>query len=69
MQSVSNVLAIVILACLNGLALGSEPQLELVLQTGHTDAVRSVALSGDGKYVATASYDMRAILWEAASGK
>ncbi|HYT89567.1 MAG TPA: WD40 repeat domain-containing protein [Gemmataceae bacterium] len=47
-----------------------EPQrLEFVLQTGHRRGITSVALSGDGKYVLTASGDNTAILWEAASGK
>ena len=36
---------------------------------GHTNVVRSVALSRDGKHVLTGSDDNTAILWEAASGK
>ncbi len=36
---------------------------------GHTDAVYSVAVTRDGKYVVTGSLDGTAILWDAASGK
>ena len=36
---------------------------------GHNGPVRGVALSRDGDYVVTASWDNRAIVWEAASGK
>jgi WD40 repeat protein len=47
----------------------AEPKLELVLQTGHTDLIHSVAWSPDGKRVLTGSYDNTAILWEAATGR
>src|SRR5580704_4269786 len=46
-----------------------EPALQVMLQTGHTQRVSSVALSGDGKYLVTGSLDKTAILWEASSGK
>ncbi|HVV02284.1 MAG TPA: c-type cytochrome domain-containing protein [Verrucomicrobiae bacterium] len=36
---------------------------------GHSDAVYSVALSPDGKVLATGSYDQKIKLWEAATGK
>jgi len=36
---------------------------------GHTDQVRTVALSGDGKRVLTGSSDNTASLWDAADGK
>ncbi len=36
---------------------------------GHTDKIRSVAMSRDGKYVVTGSLDGTAILWDAASGE
>ena len=42
---------------------------ELVLQTGHTSTVTSVAFSPDGKQVLTGSGDKTAILWEAVSGE
>jgi WD40 repeat protein len=35
---------------------------------GHTDAVYAVAISQDGKYVATGSFDNTIKLWEAATG-
>jgi hypothetical protein len=41
---------------------------ELVLQTGHTRDVKSVAFSPDGKQVLTGSGDATAILWDTATG-
>ena len=35
----------------------------------HDEAVNTVAFSGDGKYVASASYDATAEIWEVATGK
>lgn len=37
--------------------------------TGHSDSVRSVAFSAEGKYLATGSDDHTAKLWEIASGR
>jgi hypothetical protein len=42
---------------------------ELVLQTGHTSAVSSVAFSPDGRQVLTGSSDHSAILWDAGTGQ
>jgi WD40 repeat protein len=36
---------------------------------GHTDAIRSVAVSADAKHLVTGSQDRTAILWDLASGK
>jgi DNA-binding beta-propeller fold protein YncE/mono/diheme cytochrome c family protein len=36
--------------------------------TGHKDAIYAVAVSADGKTLATGSYDQRIILWNAADG-
>jgi WD40 repeat protein len=41
----------------------------LVIQRGHTGRVRSVALSGDGKWLVTGSQDNTARLWETATGR
>jgi hypothetical protein len=37
--------------------------------TGHTDAIYAVAISPDGKTLATGSYDQKIILWNLADGK
>jgi WD40 repeat protein len=50
-------------------AVGGEPPLQVVLQTGHIGSVKSVALSRDGKVVVTAADDKMVILWETASAK
>src|SRR5438128_1163827 len=47
----------------------AEPELELVVQTGHAGWVNSVALCADGKYLLTGSDDRTAALWDAATGK
>ena len=41
----------------------------LVLQSGHTDAVWSVTFSPDGKYVFTSSTSQGPIIWETATGR
>jgi len=40
-----------------------------VLADGHSEAIRAVAFSPDGKYVATASWDKTAVVWDSANGK
>ena len=62
-------LSILVLLGVIGRGLAEEPRLELVLQTGHTDVVSSVALTGDGMHLVTGSWDSSAILWETATGK
>ncbi len=42
---------------------------ELFVQTGHADEVVDVDVSPDGKFLATASEDQTAIIWDIASGK
>src|SRR5215813_635447 len=46
-----------------------ESRVSAVLQGTHTEAVRGVAFSPDGKYVVTASWDRSAVIWESATGK
>jgi WD40 repeat protein len=55
--------------CRGSLLPAADTKLELVVQTGHTWSVTSVAVSGDGKRVLTGSEDQTAILWDAASGQ
>lgn len=62
-------LAVVMLVCWHGTTRGQQPRLELFLQTGHTNFHSSVAMSADGKYAVTGSYDGTAILWDTATGK
>jgi WD40 repeat protein/uncharacterized caspase-like protein len=44
-------------------------QLELVVQTGHSDEITSVALSADGHTLASGSDDQTIKLWEVATGR
>jgi WD40 repeat protein len=41
----------------------------ILTQVGHSGAVLSVAISGDGRFVVTGSNDSTALLWEAATGR
>ena len=68
MRFVSPILAILVLVCMNGFA-PAQDRLEPFIQTGHTQRITSVALSSDGKFVLTGSWDKTAILWQTASGK
>src|SRR5436190_9644764 len=61
--------AILVLVCVKRPVPAGERQLTLVLQTGHTGRVSSVALSSDGNHVVTGSWDKTAILWGATTGK
>ena len=46
-----------------------ESQVNAVLKDKHTAAIRGVAFSPDGAYVATASWDQTAVIWESSTGK
>src|SRR5262249_33190974 len=41
----------------------------LLEMSGHTDAINSLAISGDERFVVTAAEDMTAVVWDARSGK
>src|SRR5262245_20721115 len=70
MRRPCSLLALLVLLSWQGLLLAEEPaRLDLVVQTGHTSDMTSVALSGDGKLALTGSLDTTAILWDAANGK
>jgi WD40 repeat protein len=51
------------------LAMGQVQRAELVVQTGHSSGVLSVAFSPDGKTLASGSYDTTIKLWEVGSGR
>ena len=42
---------------------------EILVIAGHTERIRSVAFSPDGKRIVTASYDRTARVWDAATGR
>ncbi len=44
-------------------------ELELVVQKGHNEPVKSIGFSPDGKFLVTGSRDKTAILWEVATGR
>jgi WD40 repeat protein len=68
---VLSVLALVFAS--SGISLAAPPEgerkLELVVQTGHTDSIKSASWSPDSKQIVTASEDDTAIVWDTASGQ
>ena len=55
-------------ACANADVRGLVHEQECTL-TGHSDLVRSVAYSPDGKHIASASDDMTVKIWDSTTGK
>jgi WD40 repeat protein/uncharacterized caspase-like protein len=58
--------ALVLLLATTGL-LAQKP--ELVVQTGHSNWVSSIAFSPDGKTLASGGYDFKVVLWDISTGK
>jgi len=61
-------LTICLLLVLLGAELSSAQKPELVLQTGHSSAVTSIAFSPDGQTLVSGSYDKTVQLWDVATG-
>lgn len=50
-------------------AVAQQAETELFVQTGHAEEITDLKVSPNGKYMATASADHSAIVWDIASGK
>src|SRR5205814_210671 len=47
----------------------TDPKAELVVQTGHSDAVVTVVFSRDGKQIVSGSWDTKTKIWDSETGK
>ena len=54
---------------LSAIVFSQSVKLETVVQKGHNAAVKAVAISPDGKYIATGSRDKSAKVWDVESGR
>lgn len=66
-NSITLFVFLMLFACANAICLAQKP--ELVVQTGHSGAVKTVAFSPDGKTLASGSEDNTIKLWELATGR
>jgi WD40 repeat protein len=67
----SNLLCVVaaIMSTLLSAAAAQAQKPELVLQSGHNEIIRALAISPDGKYLASAGLDRTIIIWDIPSGR
>ncbi len=69
MKRLFTLLCLFVMPVIGGAYLFSQDKPEIVIQSGHTNAVNSVAISADGKYIVSGSWDNTVRLWDLATGK